>query len=320
MSSATPSRLGAINSGADGTFANDFALMLKVFAGEIIHAFDEKNVMLPLTMVRTISSGKSAQFPVTWKATAAYHVPGAEILGSNQINQNEKVINIDAVLLANAFIAKIDEAMNHYDLRAEYAKQLAASLSKKLDQNLLKLAILAARASASVTGGNAGSVLTAAGYGTTADTLAQGILDAAQALDEKDVPEDERYCVLSPAKYNLLVTSTKAINRDWNEGVQNGNFASGKVFKIAGVNIVKSNHLPTGVEAAVDGEENTYSGTFTTTVGVVFHKSAVGTVKLMDLQTENAYDIRRQGTLFIAKYAMGHGILRPEAAVELKTA
>jgi hypothetical protein len=40
-------------------------------------------------------------------------------------------------------------------------------------------------------------------------------------------------------------------------------------------------------------------------------------VKLMDLSTEMEYSVRHQGTLIVAKYAMGHGILRPECAVEL---
>jgi len=48
-------------------------------------------------------------------------------------------------------------------------------------------------------------------------------------------------------------------------------------------------------------------------------KEAVGTVKLLDLAMESEYDIRRQGTLMVAKYAMGHGILRPECAIELAT-
>ena len=38
----------------------------------------------------------------------------------------------------------------------------------------------------------------------------------------------------------------------------------------------------------------------------------------MDLAVESEYDIRRQGTLMVAKYAMGHGVLRPESAVELR--
>jgi hypothetical protein len=50
------------------------------------------------------------------------------------------------------------------------------------------------------------------------------------------------------------------------------------------------------------------------------HPEAVGTVKLIDLAVETEYDMRRQGYLTLAKYAMGHGILRPECAVEIKTA
>ena len=68
------------------------------------------------------------------------------------------------------------------------------------------------------------------------------------------------------------------------------------------------------------GTNNTYVGNFATTVASVFHKSAVGTVKLKDLKMESEYDIRRQGTLMVGKLAYGHGILRPEAAVEIKTA
>jgi hypothetical protein len=48
---------------------------------------------------------------------------------------------------------------------------------------------------------------------------------------------------------------------------------------------------------------------------IVAHPSAIGTVKLLDLATESEYQIERQGTLFVAKYAMGHGVLRPEASV-----
>jgi hypothetical protein len=44
-------------------------------------------------------------------------------------------------------------------------------------------------------------------------------------------------------------------------------------------------------------------------------KEAIGTVKLLDLATESDYQIERQGTLFVAKYAMGHGVLRPECSV-----
>jgi len=60
MSNATPSRLGQINVAGDAN-----ALFLKVFSGEVLSAFERENQMLGMTMTRSITSGKSAQFPVT---------------------------------------------------------------------------------------------------------------------------------------------------------------------------------------------------------------------------------------------------------------
>jgi hypothetical protein len=81
--------------------------------------------------------------------------------------------------------------------------------------------------------------------------------------------------------------------------------------------IVKTNNLP---QSNVATGPAAYQGDFTNTAALAMHRSAVGTVKLIDLAVEMAYDIRRQGTLVVAKYAVGHGILRPESAVEVKTA
>ena len=93
MANATVSRLGLVNN--SGT---DFeALFLKVFSGEVLTAFARNNIFNEqLHSVRTITSGKSAQFPVTGAATAAYHTPGNPLVGANQILANEKIISIVA--------------------------------------------------------------------------------------------------------------------------------------------------------------------------------------------------------------------------------
>lgn len=310
MANATVSRLGQ----TDGS-GNDDDLFLKVFAGEVLTAFRETNVFLMRHMIRTITSGKSAQFPATWKSTAAYHTPGAEIVGT-AINHNERIITIDELLVASAFIANIDEAMNHYDVRSEYSFQLGAALAKQFDQYVSQVGVLAARASATVSGGNGGTAITDADSKTNADSLIESCFSAAQALDEKDVPDGDRYVFVKPAQYYLLVnSSSKLVNTDYTSG--NGGVDSGDVFNVAGLQIVKTNNLASTNVTTGDSE---YQGDFSTTSGLVMHKSAVGTVKLIDLSVESAYDIRRQGTLMVAKYAMGHGILRPESAVEIKTA
>ena len=88
MSNATVSFLGKADNSGD-----DNALFLKVFSSEVLAAFARQNKMLGMTSVRTISQGKSAQFPAVGKTTAAYHTPGNEINGS-VIKHNERVITI----------------------------------------------------------------------------------------------------------------------------------------------------------------------------------------------------------------------------------
>ena len=308
MTAATPLRIGQVN----GAGSAD-ALFLEVFGGEVLTAYEEANVFEALQMTRNINEGKSASFPATWKVNASYHTPGAEIVGQTS-NVNERVITIDDLLIADVFVPSIDEAKNHYDYRSIYSTEAGRALAKQYDVNSAQVGCLAARASATVTGGNGGSQLTNAGYATTGSTIAAGIFAAAQALDEKDIPDMERVAVLRPAQYYLTAQTTNVINRDWGGA---GVYADGTVLKVAGVQIVKSNHLPS---TNVASGPSAYQGDFSTTQGLVMHKAAIGTVKLLDLALEMDYDIRRQGTLVVAKYALGHGILRPECAVELISA
>jgi len=319
MTNVTPSRLGAANlAAANATQSN--ALFLKIFAGEVLTAFDETNVMKDLHVARTIASGKSASFPVTGKANAAYHTVGTPLLGTQKIAHNEIVVNIDDVLIADTFIANIDEAKNHYDVRAEYSRLLGMALSKQFDIRCLQLAVLAARSSATVTGGNGGSAITDADAKTNGASLAASIFEAAKVMDEKDVPESDRVAIVKPAQYYNLVQTTDVINRDFGGA---GVYADGTVLRVAGIQIVKSNNVPSANISAVAGENNTYHGNFSNTAAVVMQKQALGTVKLMDLAVERTsgdFEVMYQGTLMAAKYAMGHGILRPECSVEIKTA
>ena len=316
MAAATPSRAGQINDTGSTT-----ALFLKVWSGEVLAAFAEANIMMDKHVVRSIKSGISAQFPATWKSEAELHTAGAEILG-NLINHNEQIITIDGLMIAHAFIPVIDEAMNHYDYRSIYSTQAGRALSVQADKNLMQEVALTARSSAlhvPVSGtpvgpSSGGTILTNASYATDGSALATGIFDSAQAMDENDVPDDERYFICRPAQYNLMVQTTDILNRDWGG---KGSYSEGKAPRVSGVDIFKSNHVPNSVVA---NTPNTYDGTFTNTQAICFHKSAVGTVKLIDMKSEMEYDIRRQGTLVLSKYAMGHGTLRPESAVELRSA
>lgn len=338
MANTTPSRLGQVN----GANAVD-ALFLKVFSGEILTTFEEFNVMKELHTVRTISNGKSAQFPVTGIATAAYHTPGENIADAGNsylsaIKHAEKVISIDDVLLASTFIANIDELKNHYDVRSIYAQELGKALAKRFDLATMKTLTAAARSAATITGGKAGIAIDGGEAADFNGTVIQAkLFEAAQKLDENDIPNDgKRFAILKPADYYTLIASAEeVINRDFGG---RGDVATGRIPMVAGINIYKSNHLAdvaanlAGVTTdGTDGSPSVkndvfgggspgegYNGNLLATEIIGGHPSAIGTVKLLDLATESDYKVELQGSLFVAKYAMGHGILRPEAAFEIK--
>ena len=118
MSNSVPSRLGLV----DNTGTAYDALFLKIFSGEILSSFGQENKMLGMTTVRTINSGKAATFPVSGTISSSYHTAGNEILGT-AVRHNEKVINIDDMLLAHAFIAEIDQLKSHWEARSVYSKK-----------------------------------------------------------------------------------------------------------------------------------------------------------------------------------------------------
>jgi hypothetical protein len=306
MANATVSRLGQANGAGSAQ-----ALFLAKYAGEVLTAFRAATVFISRHRVREVQGTNSAVFPAMGKGSTEYHTPGTEITGSTVLH-NERRIGIDDLLIAPRFIARIDEAMNYWDVRSEYSFDAGNSLAQEFDQNVAQVGVLAARASATVSGGNGGLRISDTDAHTSGASLAASIYAAAQAMDEKDIPQEERFCFLKPAQYYLLAQTTNVINKDWGGS---GSYADGKVLKIANVELVKTNNMPNGNNVATGPAA--YQGDFTHTVALVMHRTAVGTAKLLDLAVEMEYDIRRQGTLIVAKYAMGHGILRSEAAIEI---
>lgn len=266
---------------------------LKVFAGEVLTAFKELNVMEPIVSTRTISSGKVAQFINTAKADAVYHTAGVNIIEgtlTSNIATNERLIYVDNKLISAVLIDNLDEAMAHWDARGAFAQELGRAISKRYDQLALNTAILAARASSNLTAGAGadiagGSSVTDANLGTQGQALINALFSAAQALDQNDVPKEDRYAVITPAMfYNLIrdpsvqllyqptdnahiimssampLTSTAitaATANSFNSQypmLQQGlaDWASGTIrgAAVAGFTVLVSNHLPNGSNIA----------------------------------------------------------------------
>jgi len=327
MANASPVSVGRVNAAG-----SEDALFLKVFAGEVLTSFERASVTAGAETVRTISNGKSATFPVMGRVAASYHTPGAEITGSD-VNHNEKVITVNDLLVSSVFLSNIEEAKNHWDVRSAYSQEIGRALAFQKDKHVLQTIGQASQGSANVgdSGYAAGTTLTdsniaSATDATAANAMIDAIFDAAKALDDNFVPKEGRKCFLRTEEYYKLANGTNVVNVDFSG---QGSIADGKVIKVAGIELIPTPHFissdlssATNVDggSATQGGSNPQQVNLANYVALVCHPSAAGTVKLMDLAVESEYDIRRQGTLMVAKYAMGHGVLRPEAAVGIKEA
>lgn len=303
------------------------ALFMKVFSGEVLTAFARNTVMMSRHQVRTIDHGKSASFAVMGRTRAKYLAPGNSLDDQRkQFEHSEKIIAIDGLLTADCLITDIDDAMNHYDVRVEYSRQLGEALAQSADCAIInELANMAAKdatvkenipdngtGAEKVQGtGKAFEFETGLELSQSADygnKIIEGLLAARAAFTKNYVPMGDRYCLLTPEGYSALIKALMPDSANY-QALFDPN--SGKLQTICGFEVIEVPHL---INDGVDGK-HTLNKKYTTAKlqGIVFHRSAVGTVKLKDLAMERARRAEYQADQIIAKYAMGHGGLRPEA-------
>lgn len=305
-------RLGQAN------FSGDVAALFKdQFIPELLTAFDAKRVMKNYVRSKTITKGKSASFPVLGQTSAKYIGVGDDLLGNQTIAHNEITINVDPFLVSDILIHELDVKMQEYDDRAEIVNEMSRALANTEDKQLLQVGVLAARKGAIVTGGNGGSVLKA-GTTTKTDgaTLAAAIYKAGVVLDEKDIPEEDRNCFIRPLQYAMLAQYNDVKDKQ----IGAGSWADGTTGKINGITLIKTNHLPqTNIAQSSDTTKpnNIYYGDFSKTAALVMNRQAVGTVSLQGLIVEPKWMLEKLAHLLTARILQGHGILRPDCAVEI---
>lgn len=319
-----------------GMSAGDkLALFLKVFGGEVLTAFTRTSVTMNKHLVRSIQSGKSAQFPVLGRTKAAYLQPGENLDDKRKdMKHTEKTINIDGLLTADVLIYDIEDAMNHYDVRSEYTAQLGESLALAADGAVLaemaKLCNLPAASNENIAGLGTASVL---GVGTAADLqgdqvkLGQAIIAqltlARARLTKNYVPSADRTFYTTPDNYSAILAALMPNAANYQALIDP---ATGSIRNVMGFEVIEVPHLTAGGagndrEDVTSEQKHAFPATATgndkvaldNVVGLFCHRSAVGTVKLKDMALERARRANYQADQIIAKYAMGHGGLRPEA-------
>ena len=357
MADADLQRLGAIKGDAGSWSATISemdkarALFLKLGSAEVLDAFERFCVFKGKTRERNIRGGKSVAFPISGRMAAAYHQPGVEITGdgNDPSDLNERIINVDALMVADTAVAEVDELMNFWDARAVYTTELGRALAYEWDKRVARL-IFAGADSAEYpeplkkdgTAGNGGppdnrgrtgfSKTLGTDYTDGAatnqekgDALVEAIFDCKVAMEKKDVPTDNLYGVFTPDDYYLISQSSRAINTDYNGySAPNGTIAQGRTLYVAGIPLYSSNHVAQPSYTNVAGDMNAnYAQDLSNCKGLIFHQDSVGVVTLLSpaLQmTSGDWNVSHQSTLLLARQAIGMEVLRAECCSRIITA
>lgn len=331
MANATQTLVGAINKVNDGSYDSKYATYLKLFTGEMIKAYESATIAKGTVMNRSLRNGKSAQFIYTGRMQASYHTPGTPILGSGDPPVAEKTIVMDDLLVSSAFVYDLDETLAHYSLRSEISAKIGHALAEAYDKKIFRTIALAARQAHPISaapgpepGGS--QIKLGANNEYNAQALVDAFFEAASIMDEKNVPKTGRNAVLNPRQYYALISQvdTNILNRDY--GNNAGSPQSGEgLYEIAGIKIMRSNNLPflAGNVSSVPGENNDYSGDFTSHAGLIYGKEAAGVVEAIGPQIQTTgSDVKTmyQGDIIVGRMAMGADWVNPAAAIELLAA
>jgi hypothetical protein len=316
---SSPARFG------DGqSSVNSLALFLKMFGGEVLAAFSEAVLTADKHQVKTISEGKSFQFPKTWKATSEYHTAGQEMLG-NDIDTTEINVTVDGLVVAHTAIYDLDKKMAHFDVTSQFSAELGKAIARGFDKNVLRAIIQAARLSADGPF-PAGNVITDAALTNSGSIDGKAWIDAIRtamiAQFGKDVPEElPAYMIVNANVFDAIKYAKDSNGRYLALHQEVAADVAKRVQKLVveDVEIYRGRLLPSSDESADSSVYSKYRANYATTTGVLWRPQAVATVKLLDVAMETQRDARRQEDFMVAKMACGTGALRPECATEFKT-
>ena len=323
-----------------------------IFTLEVEATFENQNIADSIQQVKTITHGRSAVFDIYGDMEDPdYHIPG-ELINPNTMKFGQRTISVDGLCLQSAQLPEIFDKMAHYDSRQPAVEKIGYSLAKQYHRNVFAVALNGARMNATDLTNNGfvdgipanGGVSGTGRFGANGDANFTGsfwvdsCFAAAERFDELNIPENDRCLIVRPRDYYRLASQNEVLNADY--GSRGSGLTAGKVLEIAGIKIMKTNYLPNSNIARVGSAAATgagpqnfksvqvgagggasvdiYGGNFTKTRGLFMQKRALATVKLIGISTEIAWERLYQSHVAISKYAVGHGILRPDCLLEVR--
>jgi len=296
--------LGTNNTTA--SVANNF--IPELWSDEVIGSYKSNLVLANLVtkMSHKGKKGDTIHIPAPSRGSASAKAANTQVTLSAATNSVVN-ISIDKHYEYSKLIEDIAEVQALASMRKFYTDDAGYALATQVDDDLFALFEGLQGGTVGGTGAAAWETAVIGGNGTTAytgnSTNATDITDAGirkmiLALDNADVPMDNRSLILPPVAANDLL----AINRFTEQQfIGNGDaIATGKIGQIYGVDVFVSSNCPT---------------VGTDRVGGLFHRDAIVFAEQVGVRTQTQYKQEYLGDLFTADTIYGTGELRNDAGI-----
>lgn len=199
---------------------------------------------------------------------------GSDIADPDNLDAAQVDLVVNRGKYFNFQIKDIDNAQSQPKLMEEAIRQRAYELNDEIDQVLGQ--ILAGGVESGSTLGSIASPVV-----PTASTAYEKLVDLGTILGENNVPMYDRWAVVPPWFYGLLLKDSRFVGNgtDYNKAILEG----GQVGAAAGFSIYVSNNVPAGYKLTTDQSVNSAHTYYTVDSAGVFTK--VGTPAAASLST-----------------------------------
>lgn len=224
MSGTTPNFVRWMSKWDLGTSKTPYDMLLKVFAGEVLAAYQDYVQFPDKVNYYTLNTGKEMQFPAVWKIGSEYLEAGARTL-SMDVETKEYTISLeDNPLYSQHSEYKLDDMLAHFQVRAQIRNEMAKELARQVDK---KISILIRNACNGVAEGTATSfpnqiiasgaiskaninaaeaTYTGTALNNAATALIEALTQIAIVWDRNFIPQNDRYVAVTPAMFYALRT------------------------------------------------------------------------------------------------------------------
>ena len=295
------------------TIANNF--IPELWSDEVIGAY--KSNLVVANLVTKINhkgkKGDTIHIPVPTRGSASAKAANTQVTLSAPTNTTVDV-QINKHYEYSKLIEDIAEVQSLASMRKFYTDDAGYALAYQVDKDLLFLAEGFQGGATTDKSYNTAVAFTATGNETftganEADITDIGLRSLVLALDNADVPMDNRSLIIPPICANDLL----ALNRFTEQAYIGSGDAikTGKIGQIYGVDI----YITTATPSVKAGAGTSGSGAGTERVGMLLHKDALVLAEQVGVRSQTQYKQEYLGDLFTADTIYGVKELRDNAGI-----